>query len=142
MLRREFRTRDSVLRSTQKLGVSDLHHMEKVMHGGGRQNTVYFCTLREKERKSERELHPTGAHLDESVHSSSISPLINCESHTYIAHTWLPHLPPIFGNENERDGKILSRTRARNLRASFDKRLKYIYSFTEVISVCLIIETR
>lgn len=46
--------RDSAVRPTQKLGISDLHHVEKVMHGGGRQNTVYFCTLREKEKERQR----------------------------------------------------------------------------------------
>lgn len=116
MLRHEFRTKDSVVRSTQKLGVSDLHHMEKVMRGGDRQNTVYFCTLRKREKERESTLHPTGAHLDESVHSSSISRLINCESHTYIAHT-APSLSSNFWernvlHENERDGKILLRPRA------------------------------
>lgn len=55
MLKHESRTRDSV-RSTQKLGVYPTFIIWKkwCTAEGGRQNTVYFCTLREKEREKKR----------------------------------------------------------------------------------------
>lgn len=53
--RHEFRTRDSVVRSTQKLGISDLHHMEKVMRAGDRERVQFISVLCERKREKEIE---------------------------------------------------------------------------------------